>query len=134
MSAKPTKTLILIVDDSSDDRFLYCHVLKKLGLGESIVEVEDGEEAIEYLKRELAPDLVLLDLKMPIISGFEVLQWINGQPVLKTVKVVVMTSSVIESDREKAMGLGAKGYFTKSDYQEMRSFLTDLTARFIQGI
>lgn len=121
---------ILIVDDSADDRFLFSRALKKSGFNGSFVEIENGERAIDYLQREPPPDFVLLDLKMPIVSGFEVLEWIQGQPDLKTVPVVVLSSSPFPEDIERAKKLGAREYIAKMEYSAICEALTGLTARY----
>ena len=107
---------ILIVDDCADDRFLFARALQRSGLRGSIVELEDGAKAIEYLKSEPPPDFVILDLKMPLVSGFEVLEWIQGQPSLKAVLIFVLSSSPVAQDIEKAKKLGAREYVVKMEY------------------
>ena len=125
-----TAPRVLIVDDCADDRFLFARALRVSGLNGSVVEIEDGEKASEYLQTEPPPDFVLLDLKMPLVSGFEVLEWIRGQPALKKVPVVVLSSSPIPQDIEKAKKLGAREYIVKMDYSTIRTALTDLSARY----
>lgn len=124
---------VLIVDDCADDRFLFSRALRKSGLKGSIIEIEDGEKAIKYLQSESRPDFVLLDLKMPLVSGFEVLEWINGQPTVKSVPVVVLSSSPIPEDIERAKKLGAREYVVKMDYRGICAALTDLHSRFMAG-
>jgi len=125
-----TAPRVLIVDDCADDRFLFARALRLSGLNGSIVEIEDGEKAIEYLQTEPPPDFVLLDLKMPLVSGFEVLEWVRGQPALKKVPIVVLSSSPIPQDIEMAKKLGAREYIVKMDYSTIRTALTDLNARY----
>ncbi len=122
---------VLIVDDSADDRFLFSRALRKSGLNGSVVEVEDGERAIAYLQCEPPPAFVLLDLKMPKISGFEVLEWLQAKHMLESFPVVVFTSSPIEKDREKAMKLGATEYLVKTDYFETCAAVTALKTRYL---
>lgn len=112
---------ILLVDDDEDDLFLSRRILAKAGI-RNVVEVSDGSDAIRYLagtgdyadrSRFPLPDLLLLDLKMPEVTGFEVLDWIKDRPALKRLKVFVLTSSNEERDREQAAQAGAAGYFVK---------------------
>jgi CheY-like chemotaxis protein len=69
---------------------------------------------MQALATDSLPDLVLLDLKLPYLSGLEVLEWLRGQPLLKCVPVVMLTSSEQESDVETAYRMGAFGYLTKT--------------------
>jgi DNA-binding response OmpR family regulator len=77
------------------------------------------------------PSIMLLDLKMPFLDGFEVLSWIGSQSSLKKIPVLVLTSSAEERDRQKAAELGAKGYFVKpptiETIRETMRFLDDLS-------
>jgi CheY-like chemotaxis protein len=88
----------------------------------------NGEEAIDYLSgvgtyadRQAypLPDCVFLDLKMPFMSGFDVLEWLREQPSLSDLKVVVLTSSPEDRDRERALELGARGYAVKPPSPQM---------------
>jgi CheY-like chemotaxis protein len=99
---------------------------KKAGVPFSIRLVGDGEQAIEYLSGEGKytdratypfPKAILLDLKMPRRNGFEVLEWKEQQPELKSLPVVVWSSSNLEQDRRRALVLGAANYLCKpADY------------------
>jgi CheY-like chemotaxis protein len=122
---------ILIIDDSEDDRLLCYHTFRRLGLRELVVQLKDGEEAIEYLQRDRSAALILLDLKMPKLSGFEVLQWIRGQPGMEKFPVVIMTSSPLPSERSKALDLGANEFHVKPDFAGLRNLMTGLVQRFV---
>jgi CheY-like chemotaxis protein len=113
---------ILLVDDDGDFMLLVERALKKSRLGASLQYVLDGEEAISYLSRQgkfndentfPAPALVLLDLKMPRIGGFEVLQWKSSRPELSKIPFVVFSSSDLERDKKQAAELGARDYLAK---------------------
>jgi len=121
---------ILLIDDCADDRFLFSRSLQNPVSVGPIVEIEDGQKAIEYLQSESPPDFILLDLKMPLVSGFEVLEWIQGQPTLKGVPIVILSSSSIPKDIEKAKKLGAREYIVKEDYGAICKALADLKARY----
>src|SRR5437868_2030655 len=97
----PDQALILLVEDKEDDIVLIRRALAKAGVVNPLQVVRDGDEAIEYLAGERKyrnreeyplPQLVLLDLKLPGMDGFEVLRWIRGQPGLSSLRVVVLTS------------------------------------------
>jgi CheY-like chemotaxis protein len=121
MSDPPEQTL-LVADDEADDRFLIERALRKAQIANPVRMVSDGEEAIAYLVGEgkfadraayPAPMLLLLDLKMPRRSGFEVLAWIRGNPRHQSLPVVVLTSSPENADVKRAYEAGANSYLVK---------------------
>jgi len=116
------KNSILVVDDSKDDVFLLCRAFKRAGLEHSLIHVLDGEEAVNYLSGENRfsdrtryplPSLMLLDVKMPRLNGFDVLHWLVTRNELKTLRVIMFSSSFQSEDVEKAKVLGATDYLTK---------------------
>lgn len=113
---------ILIVEDSMDDANLTIRSLKKNSIANNMFHVKDGAEALdfifaqgEYAHRYKAakPKLILLDLKMPKVSGIEVLEKIKGNIDTKTIPVVILTSSQEDPDIKKCYELGANSYVTK---------------------
>ena len=113
---------ILFVDDNLDDAALTLHALKKSGVTNTIFHVKDGAEALDFMycqgdfrnrNRENHPKLILLDLKMPKISGLEVLEKLKSDGNHKTVPVVVLTSSKEDPDVKKCYELGANSYIVK---------------------
>ena len=113
---------ILLVEDSSDDVLLTKIALAKARLGNPLNVVGDGEEAMAYLDgneeysdREQFPFpiLVLLDLKLPKINGFEVLKWVGQQAFRDRLMIAVMTDSESEPDVKLAYRLGADSYLVK---------------------
>jgi CheY-like chemotaxis protein len=113
---------ILYAEDDENDAFLADLAFKKAEILNRLVVVRDGRSAIEYLagtgrfanRTEYPlPCLVLLDLKMPRVSGLEVLKWIRGQPRVCTMPVLMLTSSNQDSDVQRAYLLGANGYLIK---------------------
>ena len=106
---------ILVIDDSPDDLFLLKRVFNKLELGHMIETANNGEEALVYLENpdKPRPTLVLLDLHMPKLSGFDVLTWIRGHKDLKYLPVVIFSSSTEPNDLTRAYNLGANGYLEK---------------------
>ena len=118
----PMQRTILHADDNENDGLLLRLAFKKAGLPDRIVQVYDGEQAIDYLSGEAPcsdrvlqplPHLLLLDLKMPRMDGFDVLAWLNGARDLKELPVVVLSSSAELSDSAKARELGARDYLVK---------------------
>src|SRR5215472_7393547 len=120
---------ILLVEDDDNDVVLIQCAFKKAGLNPALKTVRNGAEAIEYLGGEgryadreqfPMPFLLLLDLRMPGTDGFEVLRWVRAAPELKRLLVVVLTSSNLQSDVDRAYELGANSYLVKPvGFQEM---------------
>ncbi|HXT00747.1 MAG TPA: response regulator [Elusimicrobiota bacterium] len=107
---------VLLVDDSLEDCELLMRALRDVGFAPEVVEVHDGQQAIDYLfgrNKRTAPMLTILDLKMPRVGGLEVLQRIRADAALKHLAVVILTSSDEERDRLEAQRLGVTFYFTK---------------------
>jgi CheY-like chemotaxis protein len=122
------KPNILLVEDDPNDVFLMKRAMSKANLDLPLHIATNGEEAIDYLSgvgtyadRQAypLPDCVFLDLKMPFMSGFDVLEWLREQPSLSDLKVVVLTSSPEDRDRERALELGARGYAVKPPSPQM---------------
>lgn len=118
---------ILLVEDSINDVELILTSLAENHLGNEVVVVRDGEEALDYLyrrgmyrlRREGNPVVVLLDLKLPKINGIEVLAELKANPVLRTVPIVVLTSSREEQDLSSCYELGTNAYVVKPiDFHE----------------
>ena len=109
--------VVLLVEDSSDDAYFFKRALKRTGLECSCVHVWDGRSAIEFLEQAFRgpdlPQVVFLDLKLPVLNGFEVLEWLRQQSVPKKPKVVVLSGSDQDSDKAQAAELGASGYLVK---------------------
>lgn len=119
---------VLLVEDNPDDVFFLERALEKSGLGWSLRVVTDGQEALDYLSgsktfadraQHPLPDLILLDLKLPYVSGFEVLGWIREQPGLRGLPVVILTSSPEERDQRRAAELGVRAYLLKPPNETM---------------
>jgi two-component system response regulator len=119
---------ILLVEDHPDDVVLTMRALQKHGLGNSVVVVRDGVEALDYLQgrgnyagRDIsqAPALVLLDLKLPRLGGLELLEQLQQDRALQQLRVVVLTSSQEEEDVLASYSHGACSYIRKPvDFQE----------------
>jgi CheY-like chemotaxis protein len=120
---KPYKNeegIILLAEDRDADAELLKHAFLQAGITNPIVVVPDGDEAIRYLeglgpyKDSPLPILLLLDLKMPNSNGFEVLRWIRGHPMLKPLRVLVLTVSESIYDVRRAYELGANSFMIKT--------------------
>ena len=118
----PDRAFILIVEDNEVDLLFIRRAFSKARVLNPVFSIQSGEEAIAYFKGEgrfanraeyPLPSLVLLDLKLPGISGFEVLKWIRQQPGLKSLRVVVLTGSSAIKDINLAYQLGANSFLVK---------------------
>jgi len=118
---------ILVAEDDTADAFFLKRAFAKVGVPTSLQFVRDGQEAIEYLQGEddfanrLAhplPDLLLLDLKMPRMDGFQVLDWVRQQPSFKRVPAIIFSSSPQDHDINRAYDLGANSYLVKPHSSE----------------
>ncbi len=113
---------VLYVEDEENDAFLMQMAFERAGLHSALKVVENGQEAIDYLtgagnyaerSRFPVPKLVLLDLNLPVLSGFEVLAWMRRQAGYETTPVIVFSSSSREEDQTRARDLGANDYVEK---------------------
>ncbi|HUR45300.1 MAG TPA: response regulator [Candidatus Saccharimonadales bacterium] len=113
---------ILLVEDNEDDVFLMQQSIRKAQITNPLQIVEDGREVLNYLqgfgkfkdRTEFPlPFLILLDLKLPLLSGLEVLRWIRERPEFETILVVVLTASQEERDVDSAYRMGANSYLVK---------------------
>src|SRR5438093_227426 len=127
---------ILLVEDDPNEVFLMERAFQKAQLANPLRVARDGQEAIDYLNhqghfsdtaRYPAPTLMLLDLKMPRKNGFEVLEWLRQQPGLKRLVVVVLSSSNLRDDVNRAFDLGTNSYVVKpGDFETLINFVKTL--------
>ena len=101
---------ILIVEDNEDSRELVAKVLKNKGY--VIIEAVDGEEAIQKVISE-KPDLVLLDISIPKVDGYEVAKRLKSRDDVKDIPIVAVTAHAMKGDREKVIASGFEGYISK---------------------
>lgn len=100
---------ILIAEDNAVNRELLCEIL---GAEYEVVEAVDGQEAVAKLQ-ETHPDLVLLDINMPVLDGFAVLQRIRENPDFAQLPVIAVTAYAMKFDRERILSAGFDGYLSK---------------------
>ena len=127
---------ILLVEDNPNDVELTLRALKKHNLANNIHVVKDGAEALDYIfasnayayrKIEDRPKVILLDLKLPKVSGLEVLSKIKSDERTKIIPVVVLTSSKEERDLVESYRLGANSYITKpADFDKFVDSVSEL--------
>jgi CheY-like chemotaxis protein len=115
----PKKPQILLVEDSEDDAFFFKRTLQKSGLNCSISHVANGAEAVGFLEKVMGsdsedfPQVIFLDLKMPVLNGFEVLDWMQRQNFPVHIRVIVLSGSEHQDDKKRAAHLGATDYLVK---------------------
>jgi CheY-like chemotaxis protein len=119
---KPRGPILLLVEDDDNDVFFFRRALEKAGLDVAWHLASDGEQALQYLSGNgkfadrtayPLPNLIFLDLKLPYLNGLEILEYMQKQPALAEIDVIVLTSSSEERDRKRAFELGAKKYLVK---------------------
>jgi CheY-like chemotaxis protein len=127
---------ILVAEDDPTDAYFFQRAFRRAGLPVVLHFVRDGQEVIDYLNGTGSfadrtayplPQLVLLDLKMPRLDGFDVLEWVREQPGFSSMQVVIFSSSDEAKDINKAYGLGANWYLVKPHSMDE---LTALVGRF----
>jgi len=126
---------ILVVDDNDADVKITLRAFDKAGSKDSIDVVGNGQECIDYLRQEGAystedaprPDLILMDVNMPVMDGFAALQAVKNDEALKPIPVIMLTASNNEVDVEKSFALGANGYIQKPvEYEEFVNVIDEL--------
>ena len=131
-----TKALILLVDDNEDDRLLMLRSLKKSDPGAEVVSIASGGEALDYLgdlDDSPNPTVLLLDLNMPKVDGFEVLENIRANPATHSLPVVILTTSNEEADVRRAYELGANSFVRKPvDSAEFAEVVTQLKSYWLK--
>lgn len=117
-----TTTTLLLVEDEPHSVFFFGHIAKKLEITNPLRVAKDGQEALDYLngvgafadrRQNPLPGLVLLDLKMPRLTGFDVLRQVRANPDLQTLVVIILTASASDEDITNAYALGANAYLVK---------------------
>ena len=101
---------ILVVDDNLDSRELVLKVLKKEGL--KLYEAVDGQDALDKVE-EWHPDLILMDISLPKIDGYEVTRRLKKDSRFSSIPVIALTAHAMKGDREKALAAGCDGYISK---------------------
>lgn len=121
-SANAFGTTVLLVEDSPDDVFLFQRILRRTEVKTQLSIVQNGSAAVEFLKAVLEsreaerfprPDVVFLDLKLPLLSGFEVLRWVREQTFSPPLLIIVLTGSDEDRDKRLVAELGVQEFVTK---------------------
>lgn len=122
---------LLYIDDNPNDAQLLFRTLEKQQVTSKYFLLKDGEEALEFFFGQLAdnnslpwPKVILLDIKLPKVNGFEVLEKLKSDNTTKKIPVIIFTSSNERQDLEQAYQLGANSYLVKPDkYQKLKELV-----------
>lgn len=128
---KITNKPILLVEDDQVDTMTVTRALKEIHVTNPLVHLENGEEAVRYLRDPASekPCIVLLDLNMPIMNGIEFLQVVKHDDQLKRIPVVVLTTSEEQQDKVNSFNLGVAGYMAKPvDYRQFVEVMRSIDA------
>jgi two-component system cell cycle response regulator DivK len=101
---------ILVVEDEEDNRKIVRDLLTNAGF--EMIEAEDGEKGVAAALRE-RPDLILMDMQLPVLDGYEATRRIKARPELKSVPIIAVTSYALRGDENKAIVAGCDGYVPK---------------------
>ncbi len=133
MATQSERLTVVIAEDDDDAIHLLEAALQAIACEHMVRIVRDGQDALEYLKGEGKyadrnafpfPDVLLIDLKMPLVSGMEVLGWLSKHPECNVLPTIVFSSSSHPSDIKRAYGLGASAYFVKPiAYEQLKGIL-----------
>jgi len=138
-----TTPVILVAEDDPNDVFFLRRAFQKAAVKCQIYDVPNGEEAISYLQGTPPysnradypfPQLLLLDLKMPLMGGFDVLEWLQGRLELAELPALVLSSSGQDEDRTRARQLGARGYHVKpNELVQLTQLAQELAGNWLQS-
>lgn len=128
---------ILLVEDSKEDVLFFKRAIDKAGLKCELEVVHDGQEAVDRLSESASsgvdssmPSHILLDLKLPGLSGLEILAWLRSHPRYNRIPVMILTSSRLPSDVNRAKSLGIDEYFVKPiSFHELLEIVRTIAAR-----
>jgi CheY-like chemotaxis protein len=121
----PAGQTLLLVEDNEDNRIIYSTVLRHLGY--QVLEAQDGVQAVALARSE-HPDLILMDISIPHIDGWEATRQLKGDEATAGIPIVALTAHALPEDRERAREVGCDGYLTKPVeptrvIEEVRRFL-----------
>ena len=135
--------MILVAEDDPNDIFFLRRAFQKAQIKCQILDVSNGQEAVWYLggtppynnrSEYPLPQLLLLDLKMPLMNGFDVLEWLRLQPSLAEIPALVLSSSGHDDDIRRAQVLGAQDYYIKpSDLAQLTNMAREVAAKWLDG-
>jgi CheY-like chemotaxis protein len=134
---------VLVAEDDANDVFLLRRAFQKAGVAHPVVVLRNGQEVVDYLtgsgmfanrKDQGTPALLFLDLKMPMMDGFDVLDWLQNCALKRKPPVVVLTSSNQEKDIQRARQMGAHEYRVKpQQFEELVEIVKEVNGRWLNG-
>jgi CheY-like chemotaxis protein len=134
-------SIILLAEDQQSDAMFFQLAMEACGLSHILVMLEDGHEAVAYLRGDSPyanrslyplPRLIVLDLEMPRMGGFDVLTWLGSQPNLRHLPVVILSGSADQANMAKARQLGAADYLVKTHrMSDLVGIVQSLDARWL---
>ncbi len=144
MNLKPRPKTIILAEDDPDDIYLITEAIDECQLDAKVFLVQDGEELMDFLfhrgeyagaPEQTRPDLILLDLNMPRKDGREVLAELKQDPVLRTIPVVVLTTSQAEEDLQRSYAEGASGFISKPvSFKGLREVIGSIGAYWLNTV
>ena len=121
-------TRILYVEDNEDNIYMLRHRLERKGI--EVIVANDGAEGIERARRE-RPDLILMDLSLPVIDGWEAARRLKASPDTQTIPIIALSAHAMTGDRERALAAGCNDYDTKP--VDLRALMAKIEALLPQG-
>jgi CheY-like chemotaxis protein len=121
------------VDDDADDREIFCAVMEIIAPSCNCVTAGNGQVALEMLiAKKVSPDIIFLDLNMPLMSGFQFLQEINRLKIVQDIPIIVLTTSADMSTKAAILSSGAKEFITKPDkFSEWETVLRQVVGNWL---
>ncbi len=101
---------ILVIEDQEDNRIILRDLLTSVGY--EVIEALNGEEGVGMAESE-RPDLILMDIQLPVLDGYQAMRQIKGNPALAAIPIIAVTSYALSGDEAKAKAAGCDGYVTK---------------------
>jgi two-component system cell cycle response regulator DivK len=127
----PSAQTLLLVEDNEDNRIIYSTVLRHLGY--QVIEAQDGLQAVD-LARSAQPDLILMDISIPRLDGWEATRILRRDPATRAIPIIALTAHALSDDRERAAEVGFTSYLAKpieprAVVAEVRRWIGDGTAK-----
>jgi CheY-like chemotaxis protein len=133
MPKSTKRPTLLLVEDSDDDAYFFMRAFEKSGAACLLCHVTNGAEAVDFLedarksKPQDLPSVIFLDLKMPLLNGFEFLEWMRTQTFPFSIQVIVLSGSDYPEDKDRAARLGATDYLVKPvKAEDLRRYLQEV--------
>lgn len=136
MDTTKNNSYIIIADDDLDDQYIIKDAIAHLNVNHEFISVYNGLELMHLLNgsgktgEKIIPDLIIMDLNMPMLDGLGALEKIKSKEELKNIPVYILSTSRFEYDRKKVMGLGATNFYNKPfNFEEMKDIIEEIYTR-----